>query len=328
MGKGSGGGGVAQPTSTSVTQSNLPEYAEPYFTDLMDRTQAESVTEYDPFGGQRLAEFGADTEAGFGQIRNLATSAAPAAFGAAETALTGIAGSAPLPQQAQFAEPGSFIDAGVASQYMNPYVQNVLDAQKARLNQRFGEQRLGREAQAVQEGAFSGSRRGVQEGIAERELNLQMNELEQKGLLQAYESGASIFDKERMAMLQNRNLNADVFARNQERLLKQYAQQTGAAEQLRSQGLAGEELALGRGKTLAGVGGAYDTQRQKALDIGYADFVNQRDFDRQQLNFYSGIMRGVPGGVNQEVTKWQAPPSQLSQLLGLGVGGLGLAMNA
>jgi hypothetical protein len=59
--------------------------------------------------------------------------------------------------------------------------------------------------------------------------------------------------------------------------------------------------------------------------MGYSDFMNQRDYDRNQLNFYSGILRGVPISPTQESTTYNAPPSQMSQLLGLGVGGLGLA---
>ena len=36
---GKGGGGSA-PTSQTVTQTNLPEYARPYFENLLNRTQA------------------------------------------------------------------------------------------------------------------------------------------------------------------------------------------------------------------------------------------------------------------------------------------------
>ena len=326
MGK-SGGGGGSQPqeTTSTVNQSNLPEYAEPFFTRLLERTEEESNAPYQAYLGQRLAGFGSDTEAGFGAIRDQAQSGDPASFGAAESALTGIAGQDPLAQQGQFGDTANFTDQGVAQQYMNPYISNVLDNQSQRLDQRFDEQRLGREAQAVQQGAFSNSRRGVQEGIAERERNLQQNEIEAQAYAQAYESGANIFGQDRAADLQNRALNTEVFAGNQQRGIEQNRNQIAAAEQLRQQGIAGDELAFGRAKSLAGVGGAYDTQAQQGLDIGYNDFVNQRDYPRNQLNFYSGILRGVPVSPQQETTTYEAPPSQLSQLLGLGVGGLGLA---
>ncbi len=330
MGKGGGGNGggsapaPAPQTSTSYT-TNLPEYAEPYMTRLMERTEEESNVDYIPYGSQRLAEFGADTEAGFQGIRDIAESGTPATFTTAETALTGVAGQAPLTQQELFDPAASFTDTGVSSAYMNPYTQNVLDAQKARLQQRFNEQQLEREAQAVGAGAFSGDRRNVQEGIAQRELDMQLNEIEQQGLQQAYESGANIFNADRAAQLQQRALNTEVFAGNQQRAVDYERNRLAAAEQLRAQGLAGEELGMARAKSLAGVGGAYDDLTQKSMDIGYTDFINQRDFPRNQLNFYSGILRGVPISPQQEVTTYQAPPSQLSQLLGLGIGGLGLA---
>jgi len=326
MGKGGGSSAPAPaPTTSTVNQSNLPEYVEPFFTRLLERTEAETNAPYVPFGGQRLADFGQDTLAGFQDIRDIAGSPAPAEFGAASSALTGIAGQPPLEQQAQFGDVGSFTDQGVSSQYINPYIQNVLDVQKARLNQRFGEQRLEREAQAVGQGAFTNVRRDVQEQIAQRELNRQENELEAQALAQAYESGANIFNLERAAGLQNRALNTEIFAGNIQRAIEQNRSQIAAAKQLRAQGLAGDELGFGRAKSLAGVGGAFDQLTQQGLDIGYTDFLNQRDFPRQQLNYYSGILRGVPVKPQQESTVYQAPPSQLSQLLGLGVGGLGLA---
>jgi hypothetical protein len=53
-----GGGGPSQTTSdVTQTTSNLPEYAEPYYRDLLARTGAETSTEYTPYEGQRLAYF-------------------------------------------------------------------------------------------------------------------------------------------------------------------------------------------------------------------------------------------------------------------------------
>ena len=326
MSKGGGGGQApAQPTSSTVNQSNLPEYAEPFFTRLLERTEEESNAPYVAYEDPRLSGFGADTTQGFADIRARTQSGTPTEFSQASSALGGVAGQGTLDQQAQYGGVGSFTDAGTAAQYMNPYIQNVLDTQNLRLDQRFNEAQLGREAQAVQAGAFGNQRRDVQEGIAQRELDLQKNELEAQALAQAYESGSGMFNLERQADLQNRALNTEVFAGNQQRLLDQQRNQVAASEQLRQQGMAGDELAFGRAKSLAGVGGAYDQQAQQQLDIAYNDFTNQRDFPRNQLNYYSGILRGMPIQPNQEITRYDAPPSQLSQLLGLGVGGLGLA---
>jgi hypothetical protein len=55
-GSGGGGGGAQQVTST-VTQSNLPAYVQPYFEQVLQRGLFESARPYQPYGGQRLAQF-------------------------------------------------------------------------------------------------------------------------------------------------------------------------------------------------------------------------------------------------------------------------------
>ena len=52
-----GGGGSPAPTNQTVTQTNLPEYARPYFENLLNRTQAQSYQGYQPYGGARIAGF-------------------------------------------------------------------------------------------------------------------------------------------------------------------------------------------------------------------------------------------------------------------------------
>ena len=225
FGKGGGSSSTPQPTQSTVNQSNLPDYAEPYFKGLLDRTETASLTPYESYEGSRIAEFDPNTVAGFDAINAQAQAGTPAAFTNAEAALTNVAGSAPLAEQAQYGDMSSFTDSGIASQYMNPYISNVLDTQKARLNQNFNEQQLGRDAAAVQAGAFGNSRRGVQDAIAERELNMQMNELDAQGLAAAYQQGSALFGQEQQMDMANRQLNKAVFDANQQRALDQYGQQ-------------------------------------------------------------------------------------------------------
>ena len=52
-----GKGGGSQPTHNTTTTSNIPEYARPYFENLLERGQAESYRQYQPYGGERLAGF-------------------------------------------------------------------------------------------------------------------------------------------------------------------------------------------------------------------------------------------------------------------------------
>jgi hypothetical protein len=55
-GGGGGGGGAQQVTSTNTT-TNLPPYVQPYFEQVLQRGLFESARPYQPYGGQRLAQF-------------------------------------------------------------------------------------------------------------------------------------------------------------------------------------------------------------------------------------------------------------------------------
>jgi len=71
MSKGGGGGGSSGPQEVVQTTSNLPEYARPYFEEMLGRTMYETTRPYEAYPGQRLAEFDPyETQAmqGFGEM--------------------------------------------------------------------------------------------------------------------------------------------------------------------------------------------------------------------------------------------------------------------
>jgi hypothetical protein len=88
MGKGGGGGG-GQPQQVTQTTSNLPEYARPYFENLLQRGQAESYRQYQPYEAERLAGFTPGQVAAQQETLGMQT---PGQFGAA----TGLAGAGGL----------------------------------------------------------------------------------------------------------------------------------------------------------------------------------------------------------------------------------------
>ena len=71
------------------------------------------------------------------------------------------------------------------------------------------------------------------------------------------------------------------------------------------------------------IGKDIQAQQQAGLDINYEDFVRQRDYPREQLQFYSSILRGVPVQPSTETTKFQSY-NPVQQLLGTGISALGL----
>ena len=63
--------------------------------------------------------------------------------------------------------------------------------------------------------------------------------------------------------------------------------------------------------------------RQAGLDIGYDDFTRQRDYTRDQLNYLSSILQGVPIKPDQSVSTYTQQPGLFQTALSAGLGGLG-----
>ena len=319
-----GGGGGGSSDST-VYQYSLSPVQEPYFQRMMDRGEATSNTPYIPYPGERLAGFSPDMESYFAGVRGLNAAGTPGVEGGAgltEAATLGALSTAGGYDPMAFYS-GQWNDEA-AQQYMNPYTEQVLDAQLNRLNQRYGEQQQERDAAAIRAGAFGGDRRIVQDSIAQRELNMQQNEVEAQGLQAAYEMAMQGFDKDRVAALEAQRLHdaSRQFA----------AQNTQRAMEL---GLAGANQMVGideinQALTFQRLGALKDTGltnqawAQEQNNIAYTDFENQRDYERGQLQFLNSLLRGVPISATSSVTQNAADPNFLSQLAGLGAGIYGL----
>ena len=81
MSKGGGGGGG--PQEVVQTTSNLPEYARPYFEELLGRTAYETTRPYEAFPGQRIADFTPYEQMGMQGMYDIAAAGAPAQMGMA-----------------------------------------------------------------------------------------------------------------------------------------------------------------------------------------------------------------------------------------------------
>lgn len=71
------------------------------------------------------------------------------------------------------------------------------------------------------------------------------------------------------------------------------------------------------------VGAIQQAQAQQGLDLGYQDFLKQRNYPYQQLAFQSDMLRGLPLSQASQ-SMYTAPPSMGSQLGGLGMSALGI----
>jgi len=105
-------------------------------------------------------------------------------------------------------DPTRQFDSAEADRYMSPYMQNVVDVQKQQAQLDFDRSQAGRDASAVQAGAFGGSRQAVGDYLAQEGLSRQMGDIQAMGQQQAFEQAQQQFERDRSA--QERQLGMEV----------------------------------------------------------------------------------------------------------------------
>ena len=364
---------MAEPVVQNVqtNTSNLPAYAEPYFTNLLQRGQGESYRDYTAFPGQRIADF---TPGQVGAQQGAFDLQRPGQFGDA-TALAGASGigslnagqynptsfnynsvNAPSVQDYQMGPAGTFGQAQ-ADQYMSPYFQNVVDAQKREAITDAQKTQLMTNLGAARQGTYGGARQLLAGTERERALGLNLSDIQAKGLQSAYENAQQQYERDRQMgyNVNNTNMSSSLSTQNlrtEAGLRALLANQTAGIDAQRmgeqsrqfgtSAGLQGIAQALQSAQTLGTLGTQQQTsdlQRiqaqaaagaeqqnldQQYLDTDYADFLRQRDYPTELLSQYSSILRGLPVDLNSTQTSYAPPPSMASQVGGLGLGALSL----
>lgn len=318
---------MANPTSTQVVQNqygfapDLEEYSLQMLDDAAGLTDLQQ-NPYMSYMGDRVAQFSplqqmsydnAARMQGSGQLKDATATAGLASLGALNTGYTY------NPYSSR-----SFGDAGVASAGMNPYMQNVVDIQQREAQRQADVASTGRQADQTSKGAFGGSRAAIMDAEAARNLAMQKGDIQAQGLNTAYGQAQNQFNTEQQSRQNAAQLNAQ-------------QGQFGAGL-----GLQGMQTALTGASTLGNLGntqynqnmginqmqnqlGAQQQQQvQSGLNNQYQDFQSAQNYPYKQIGFMSDILRGAPTtNAGSTMYNYQAPPSMLSQIGGLGATALG-----
>lgn len=94
-----------------------------------------------------------------------------------------------------------------AAQYMSPYIEQAMEPQLREAQRASEIQRNISQGQAVQQGAFGGSRQAIVEAERQRNLATQMGDIRSKGLQSAYEQAQQQFNQDAARRLQAQQLN-------------------------------------------------------------------------------------------------------------------------
>lgn len=355
MGKGSK---VPSTTTThsTVQQSNLPEYARPYFEEILGRTSQLSKQPYEVYPAPRLAGFSDSEAQAFQGFANLASSGENPYLGQASgysnraANMAGDAGNY-LPGQVTSGYTAGHIgtdyyDPNRVYSFMNPFQRAVTDIEMYEAGRRADIEGLRINDAAARASAFGGARHGLMESEHSRNTQRLLQEIMARGLrdnyAQAQRAAIGTFESDQGRALQAAQMNED-FQRMAaemgmtaqqltEQLGLQAAQNKTQAANILSQAAAQQtqlaDLAqsqeIQRLTELAKVGATERALAQEGLDTQYETFVEQRDAPKEQLAFYSGILHGLPVESTKMVSVNQAAPNSLNQLLGLGIGAAGL----
>ena len=187
-------------------QSTLSDWAGPYVTDMLGKAQAISNTPYQTYQGPMTAgasELQSNVFQGLGNLAfptNLGQSFSstgayqlpapgsygPGATGAANPGMTGGTGGMTQPTG----------PTGIASQYMNPYLQAVLDPQLAELRRQNDITNMNTNAKLTGQGAFGGGRQAIMNAENNRNLMSEMNKTVGQGYANAYDKAMGQFNTE------------------------------------------------------------------------------------------------------------------------------------
>jgi hypothetical protein len=97
-----------------------------------------------------------------------------------------------------------------------------------------------------------------------------------------------------------------------------------AARFLGDLGAQRQQMEFDRFRNLQAAGQMQRELAQRGLDIGYQDFLRQQAFPREQLSFFSNILRGLPITPGSTQATYGERTSPYQQALGAGIGGVGL----
>lgn len=367
---------ASQPKAPEVqkieqTSTNLPAYAEPYVTDVMQRAQALQSQPYQTYEGQRTAQMSPDQVAANQGIMGLQTPegitvgqqlAGAAGLGAltnpayTPTAFTAQGATAGSAGTGSMAMPDKFSQAQ-ADYYMSPYFQSVLDVQKRDALLDAKKAQLVEDLGAARQGTYGGSRQLLAGMERERNLGNLLADIQAKGLQSAFENAQSQFERDRAARQLAQKSNLD--AMTQTGIANaNYATQAAIANQqanLEAQRLAEQSKQFGSNQGLASLAqanqsaqtmgnlGALEQQAnlqnltaqqntgksetaldQQILDQQYQDFLKQQAYPMEQLQAYSNIVHGNTIQPGQTSTIYGPAPSTTAQVVGTGLGALGM----
>jgi hypothetical protein len=273
----------------TVTQTKLPQWLVDAYTKSIERGATATSAKYQPYtAGPRIAAFAPQEQQAFNMVSQNVGNYQPYTQAAGNYIAGGTR---------------SFTDPGVASNYMNPYTQNVVSGIGAAAGRNLSENLLPAVNRTfVGGGTFGGSRSAEFTARAVRDANAAALSAQNEALQKGYESGMGQFNTE----------------------AGRYLTAAGQASELGQniQSMAGTDAAA-----LQAAGSAQRGMQQSSLDLLQQDFTNQRDYDYNQAMRFQNFV-GTPSAQGSGSVYRQEPGvSNTASTIGSVATGIGALAN-
>ena len=217
-----------------------------------------------------------------------------------------------------FADPRQFT-GGEVQDYMDPYMQSVVDIQKREAVRDFERGQAGRDAAAVGAGAYGGSRQAIQQGMAQENLQQRLGDIQQIGSQAAFDRAMKMFESDRAAQMDTEQRRAGEQARLDRIGIGELGRTEAgaAAEAARRQAAEAAELARTQGVDVseaARVQGADAAEQARIQAAQEAQRMNTADLYRQYMGAGAGL-----AGLGERARGTDIQNAQLLEALGQGI---------
>jgi len=341
----SGGGGGGGPTTQTSYSTNLPEYAKPYYEELLKQSGQQiyktdasgavtGVKEFVPYTGERVAGFTPEQKAVQAQTAGLTQ---PGQFGAATTGLgagttmgfgAGMTGLGQAFGYSPMAISGGTFDAPAASYYMSPYQTGVTDIAVAEARKQAELDKSAGALGAIGRGTFGGARQALLQAEQGRGAAQNISNIRARGQQEAFMNAQQQFERDQARRMQAAQLGqqAQQYQAGIGKDIGLAGLTTGlqGSQALGALGATQQSSDIERLKAQAASAGESQAMQQERLNQQYQQFMDQQNYQKAQLDYLSNILRGNAGALGSTQVAYAPAPSMASQLGGLGLAGLGL----
>lgn len=242
-------------TTKATSTTTVPDWMQEYIKADLSKASSIAGSPYQSYTGPRIAPLTQNQNNAYTNIANNQGNWQPALSQAmAGTAAAG--------------NPG--LDQNAFNSYLSPYIGGVLNNISTLGARNLSENLIPQiNTTFTGSGQWGGSRNADFMGRAVRDTSSNILQQQASALQQSYDSAMGNYQAG-----QNRSLSAA-------------GQQGALAQQLQGQGL--QDAAA-----LEAAGQSQQQQQQKNLDLGYQDFTEQRDYDKNNTNWIMSLLSGAP----------------------------------